>query len=180
MNQKEVVSEIHDDRRTTRLNIHYYGTKLKWYENTNMLIEIVIAITAGGSAISGFWFLKEPIGTLIWGWLTGIAGIAGVMKPFLKIPQQIKLYDQALNGYRALEAELSEIVSQLKKDDSYSRKVEEIHKKANLRKRKLMENSPERTPTEWLRRKYWDKVNEEIPVESLFYPKEPKNGNEAT
>lgn len=62
MANNNAVWDIYDNYRTARLNVKYHCIRLERLEKWNSVLEILVAITAPGSVISGLWFLKTQSG----------------------------------------------------------------------------------------------------------------------
>ncbi|MFZ6876262.1 hypothetical protein ACO0LF_29715 [Undibacterium sp. Di27W] len=171
MKNEDFLWEIYDNYRTARLNVKYYSARLHSYENYNFWFEILIAITVSGSAISGLWFFETPEGKIFWKCISAFSVIAAFLKPFIRLTQKIKFYEQTLSGYRALDYELYEIVVQIKKDQGCSSIVRKMFDNAQKKKKDLVTNPPEIKQDKKLIDKFYDEVLNEIPKETLFLPK---------
>ncbi|MDD5126462.1 hypothetical protein [Methylovulum sp.] len=164
--------DIYDNYRTARLNVKYYCSRLETLERWNFFLEIMVAIAAPSSVISGLWFLKTQSGIELWQFVSSIAAIAGFLKPFLKLGYKIKFYEQTLSGYRALEYDLYEIILRIRDEHSYSTSCKKMFEAAMKKKRILATNPPENTPNKKLVDKFYSEVLKEIPSESLYMPEE--------
>lgn len=171
MEKKEhPVYDVYDFQRTVCLNIKYYGRRLRRVERQNFWIEVVIAVTAPGSAVAGVWFADLPEGQLAWKILTGIAAVFAVVKPFLKLPSKIKRYEHVLSGYRSLLSDVEELLHQIKPDAEYSKASRKLFDSAWKKKRALLQNTPEPTSDRRLIEQCMSEVNEEIPSDALYIP----------
>jgi len=146
--------------------------KLRKLENKNFFIEIIIAITAPGSALSGLWFLETQTGLALWKVLSVVAAVAAFLKPFLKLSQKIKFYEQTISGYRALEYDLYDIILKVREEDSYSQNCIKLFDSAIKKKKVLATNPPEIVPDKKLVNMLYQEVIEEIPSISFYIPKE--------
>jgi hypothetical protein len=172
MGTNNVVWDVYDNYRTARLNVKYYCARLQKFERWNTGLEILIAIAAPGSVISGFWFLQTQTGLDLWKVVSAVAGVAGFLKPFLKLGQKIKFFEQTISGYRALEYDLYEIVLRIREDESYSAACKKMFEAAMKKKKVLATNPPENMQDGNLVEKFYEEVLKEIPSESLYVPKE--------
>ena len=98
---------VYDLYKTARLNVKYYAARLNSIERQNFFIELIIAIAAPTSAITGIWLLKTDAGQELWKYVAGVAAFAAELKPVLKLPAKIKLMEQCLAGYRSLEYDVA-------------------------------------------------------------------------
>ncbi|MFZ6864700.1 hypothetical protein ACO0K7_18915 [Undibacterium sp. Ji67W] len=177
MDNEELLWEIYDEYRTARLNVKYYSARLNTFENWNDWLEVLVAVTASGSTISGFWFFKTDEGVSFWKFLLTVSGLAAFFKPFLKLTHKIRFFEQTLSGYRALDYELGDIVLQIKKDQGCSKLVLKMFDAAKKKKKDLVTKPPEIQQKKKLINKFYEEVLNEIPKESLYLPKDSVNGN---
>jgi hypothetical protein len=164
--------DIYDNYRTARLNVKYYGSRLDHLEKWNIWLDILVAIAAPSSVISGLFFLKTDAGLVVWQIISAIAAIAGFIKPFLKLGHKIKFYEQTLSGYRSLEYDLYEIILKIRNEDSYSAASNKMFESAMKKMKTLATNPPENTQNKKLIQKLYDEVSQEIPSSSLYVPEE--------
>ena len=164
--------DIYDNYRTARLNVKYYCARLVMLERWNTFLEIVVAVAAPGSVISGQWFLKTQTGLQLWELVSAVAAIAGFLKPFLKLSQKIKFYEQTLSGYRALEYDLYEIVLRVRDEEAYSAASKKLFEAAMKKKKTLVTNPPENNQNKKLIDRCFREVLSEIPTETLYLPRE--------
>ncbi len=178
MNKLELIHEIHDRRRTTRLNELYYSWKLNFWHKIDLYSRIIIAATATGSGISGLIVFETSFGKTIWSVVTSASYLITFTIPFLKIADKILKYDKAVSGYTALGNLLEKTVAQLKLDDDYSDTVQKLAKEAQDKEIELIENPPDKSRWQWLINRYYEEVNKEMPANSLYIPEKIKNGNQ--
>lgn len=172
MGNNNAIWDVYDNYRTARLNVKYYSARLEKLEKWNTFLEVLVAIAAPGSIISGLWFLKTQSGLDLWKFVSAIAAIAGFIKPFLKLSQKIKFYEQTLSGYRALEYDLYDIILRIKEEESYTSASKKMFEVAMKKKKILATNPPENIPKKKLIELFESEVIKEIPRESLYIPEE--------
>jgi hypothetical protein len=172
MANNNAVWDIYDNYRTARLNVKYHCIRLERLEKWNSVLEILVAITAPGSVISGLWFLKTQSGLEVWKYMSAVAAIAGFLKPFFKLGQKIKFYEQTLSGYRALEYDLYEIILRIRDEGTYSSASKKMFEAAIKKKKVLATNPPENTHDKKLIEKLFKEVIDEIPTNLLYIPEE--------
>lgn len=170
LNKNHLVWDVYDNYRTARLNVKYYCARLHKLERWNFIIEVIIAITAPSSAFSGLWFLKTQTGLIIWQIASSIAAVAAFIKPFLKLGQKIKFYEQTISGYRALEQDIYELILKIREEQIYSDESKKMFDLAIKKKKILATNPPENIENKKLIQKYYNEVNEEIPNHSFYIP----------
>lgn len=150
----------------------YHAARLNRVERYNFAIELLIAITAPTSAITGFWLLKTEAGQDTWKYIAALAAIAAVLKPLLRLPQHIKTLEQTLSGYRALEYDLEQIVNRIKSEGTYSKACKSMLDDAQKKKKALVVNPAENNQDKKLIERLYLEVNSELPMESFFVPEE--------
>lgn len=164
------IYDVYDFQRTVCLNIKYYGRRLRRVERINFWIDVIIAITAPGSALAGLWFAGTDAGQIVWKLLTAVAATLAVVKPFLKLPTSIKRYEQVLSGYRALMSDVEELVHQIRIDKEYTKASVKRFEAARRKKTNLSQNDPEPTPNRKIIEECMVEVNKQFPPESLYIP----------
>jgi len=169
---KQLIWEVYDNYRTVRLNVKYYAERLEKFVRWNMTFEIGIAISAPGSVVSGLWFLKNETGIVAWQCIAAVTAILAFLKPFFRFTHQIKKYEQTLSGYRSLDQDLYEVTLQIKNDEAYSPAAKKMFAAALKKMKILVAAPPERKYNTALVAKLVNAVNEELPKDSFYFPKE--------
>jgi hypothetical protein len=172
MSKQHLIWEVYDNYRTARLNAKYYGARLVLFERLNTGSEIAMAVTAPGSVISGFWFLKTDTGLALWQIIAGCTAIIGLVKPFFRLTHRIKMYEQTLSGYRALEHDIYDVILQIMNDDGYSPAVKKMFEAARKKLKNLVTSSPEQKVDQKLVEKLTNEVIAELPTKSFYFPEE--------
>lgn len=98
----DFVKECWDNVRHGALYEVYFGEILHRVQNLNLGMEIVVAATASGSAVSSWVLWQEPAGKWLWGGLLGIAALISIVKPFIRLDLKIEKYSKLLSEYRSL------------------------------------------------------------------------------
>ena len=171
-NTTHSVWDLYDLLRTARLNVKYYSVKLARVERTNFIIELVLAISAPTSAISGLFFLQTYYGKVAWQILTVIAAFTAIIKPMLRIPEKIRKFEEIVTGYKTLENDLQLISVQIKDKKSYSQNHKTEFKRALERKNYLSSTEFKHVEDKKLKAKLQEEVITELPKDSFFIPEE--------
>jgi hypothetical protein len=174
-NNDHPVWVVYDLYKTARLNVKYYTVRLSRVEWCNFAIELLIAITAPTSAVTGLWLLETNFGQVFWKYIAAIAAIAAVLKPLLRLSQRIKNIEQTLSGYRALEYDVEQIVNRIKSEGSYSKACMTMLDEAQKKKKSLVVNPPENKQDKKLIERLYSETNNELPMESFFVPEKPND-----
>jgi hypothetical protein len=162
---------IYDSYRSALLNRYYYGQKLKRYRFWNGVLDVLVAVGAAGSGITGLAVFTSDVGRQVLPWLLAASTVLGVAKPILNLGKAIETYAHLFTGHSGIFFDLRALVediairSQLPDDllDRYSavrRRAAELGG--------LHNGAEDRT----LVRKLTDRVNAEIPPSKLWYPPE--------
>jgi hypothetical protein len=168
----DCVKSINDTFRTALMNRKYYGHRLTATRSRSVVLDIIIAV--GTSSAVGAWLIWKatPEGKNAWAFVAGLAALLAVIKPFLNLPKQIEKYSKLFVGHGDVFYDLKAITTELARVRDYTSKVQEAHDRVFQRIKQL---APEDDPVinEKLRRRFFEEVNREIPVESLWWPKKP-------
>jgi hypothetical protein len=166
------VWNVYDELRTARLNRKYYGCCLDRIQRFNTIIEISLAVTAPSSSVAGLWFWKAQSGEVAWQVLTVLTAVLALMKPFLRLSEKIRKYEEVLSGYRILEHDLNTLVVDIQQKGVYSAGHKAKLQEALKRKGALVAKSPQAKPSRLLVRRCQDEVEVELPHANFFIPKE--------
>ena len=94
------LAELYETYRDAALNREYYGRLLARHQRNNTIIEVIIALGATSSGISGLTVIKdEPYGLYVWGVITSIAAVLAIAKPFLQFHKKIERYSRLFTGH---------------------------------------------------------------------------------
>jgi len=164
------VKAINDLYRTALMNRKYYAHRLSRYQAWNRALEITIAAgTSSAVAGWGIWKLTSVGGTA-WGVLSGVAALAGLLKPILNLSKEIERYSKLHLGYCSLYYDLDLIIFELQ----LSHTLSAPNWKAFLQHRKRNNDlglQDELHPNEKLLNRCQDEVLKEIPAGMLWLPK---------
>jgi len=169
-NEHHPVWVVYDLYKTARLNVKYYAARLNGVERLNFVVELVIAIAAPTSAVTGIWLLKTETGQDLWKYIAALAAIAAVVKPLLRLPLKIKNMEQSLSGYRALEYDVEQIINKIRSEKVLSKSCKSMLEDAQRKKKSLVCNPPENNQDKNLIEKLYVEVNRELPSDSFFIP----------
>ncbi len=154
------------------ISSYYYGHKLSFWKTINTIVQICLIISAPSSAIAGLFFWQFPMGKCIWQILLSFTAIIAVLHPVFKISEHNQDYEKTLQGYRIVGHQLDKIQMLITQDRCYSEKHRTLLEVANEMIGKLKENDPDSEVNDKIRKICQNKVEEELPVESFYIPKE--------
>ncbi len=104
-NPNNAVWGVYDEFRTARLNVKYLEAEIRRLNRLNFWHEVVIAISTS-SAVAGFSFWQTFFGGYLWTVIGGVAAILSILKPILKLQDQISKKQELLASYRVLDHDL--------------------------------------------------------------------------
>src|SRR6266536_3221105 len=161
--------EIYDMYRTATLNKNYYGAMLAKYQKRNLVLEIIIAIGATSSGVSGLTLWQEPYGKAIWGIITLISGILAVAKPILQLNKKVERYSKLFTGHLDNSLRLGALATKIRRKRELSA---DMVQEFELAEQRFVELSREDDPNTVLRvhKKCEDAVRLAIPDTVLWFP----------
>jgi hypothetical protein len=168
----EFVQACWDDARHCLLFDCYYGHKLHSVRNWNRGMEIVVAVTASGSAIAGWAFWTTMVGGYIWGGLGAIAATIAVIKPFLNLGATIESYSKLITEYRAVNAALENTIFNIQQRDRIADEDRKRFDDLRNRRQKADLEMPERVDAKQVS-SCQARVLQDRPADSLWAPKVP-------
>jgi hypothetical protein len=160
---------MYNTYRTAAMNEKYYANRLSHLTNWNRYYEIALAI--GTSTAIASWAVWEANSTAktVRAIFSGLITLLAIIKPFLKLPEQIEKYSTLHTGYRALYLNLDSIVSTIRRRNGVTSEVQKLFDAAQEQYRSLALNDAVNINQKVLEQ-CQRLVNREIPVESLWYP----------
>jgi hypothetical protein len=165
----DCVKAINNTYRTALMNRKYYGYRLSLMKTWNVVLEIIIAV--GTSSAVGAWAIwkSTSVGENTWAILAGLATLFAVVKPFLNLSKHVEKYTKLFVGHGDVYYDLQTIATDLARVRDYTDEMHEAFKRALERIKKLaLDDDPK--INEKLRKRYFEEVNKEIPVGSLWWP----------
>ena len=177
MNEKNLQDErltnkiltLYDLYRTASYNVLYYGRRLSRTKKMSTIFQCAIILFAPCSAI--IWFLKGevPYGDFIAGGLISLASVAAILKQIFVKDNDIERYTRLFMSYNEIESELGRLSEKIRIDKEYSEKIETRFNVQDKRMATLVAlDDPKMNHQE--EELCYDKVNKQIPAESLWMP----------
>jgi hypothetical protein len=164
------LAEIYNTYRNAALNKDYYGKVLERYQTRNTILEILIAIGATSSGISGLALWQvEPHGKIIWASITAVSGVLAVIKPFLQMNKKIERYSRLFSGHLENYLALGVLVAKIRRKRALT---EELVEEYELAERRFIELSrdDEPNPNVRIHRECEEAIRVRIPDEILWLP----------
>lgn len=156
------LKNIYDNYREVRLSRDYYACRLVYYKRYNRLYEIVLALGASGSVAAGWYIWKTSYGQAVWGGFSGAAAILAILKPILKISEEVERYSKIHIAYADLTYDYKKLVDNIKVKGGIP---EELVADVTSAEKRLKELSlaDDPNPSEKLRRECQDKIKKVVP-----------------
>ena len=159
------VWSVYDELRTARLNVKYLQVEIARLRLFDRWSEVVIAV-ATTSSVGSFWFLQNSVGSQFW----KTAGVLSIVRPILKLTDQIQAKEKLLTSYSVLDHDLHFICMEIKHRQKYDNQLHKDFVEAMDRKVELVKAIAQSEVKESLRRKCEEQVMKELPTSFFFIP----------
>lgn len=108
----------------------YYEELLMYYLSgrwvkLDIVVRILMAITASGSTISGWALWQQPNFKAIWAIIAGITAILAILYMTLNVTEKVKLHTQAFKDFSQLRYKLQQYRNDLSIDSNF--KIDEMN-----------------------------------------------------
>lgn len=129
---REQLNSIYDEFRTAKLNQEYYSIRMARVRNRLRKIDIFLALFAGGSAIAGFsfWsaeFLGIQIGQATIGFLTAIAVLLGIAKPYFRLDDELERLSSIQGSYESISHLFEDVVRRIEAEHDVDETSKEVY-----------------------------------------------------
>lgn len=172
MSKAHPVWDVYDEFRTARLNVRYYETRLERHKTANMWMDILIAVSASSNVAGLLWLQEYLVGMWVFRILAAITAILAVIKPFLKLPDKIRLITEILTGYKILDNDLQMLSIFIRQHQKYDDDLKQKFSEALQRRKTLAQKEGSLGLNKKLRRQCQQDVKRELPVDHFFVPAE--------
>lgn len=168
------LSVMYDAYRNAAMNEKYYANRITHLTNWNRYYEIILAIGTSTAILSWAVWDINSTAKAFRAVFSGLITLLAIIKPFLKMPEDIEKYSTLHTGYRALYLNLNSIVSTIRRKSAVTSEVQQLFDAAQEQYRSLALNDAVNINQKILEQ-CQRQVIREIPVESLWYP--PRQAN---
>ena len=165
------VWDVYNELRTARLNIKYLQAVIRKLTRRNFCHEVVIAASTS-SAFAGFSFWGSALGGYLWKALGAVAAVLSLLKPMLRLQEQISRKQQLLVGYNILDFDLSRIRLEINHRKKYDESLYKQFLKALDRKAELMKQDVASITDQNVLEDCQKAVERELPADSFYIPQE--------
>ena len=110
---------LYDEFRDAKLNQNYYAKRLASARFRLKILDVFLALFTVGSGVLGFslWSVVLwgiPVGQLLLGALAGVAVVASIARPYLKLEDELERLSSIQGTYSSIAHILEDIVSNTK------------------------------------------------------------------
>ena len=166
---RDRLKRLYDNYRTTRMSRDYYACRLDYLQKCNLWYEIVLAVGAGGSAISGWYVWKTSAGTWVWAFIAGASAVLAILKPILQIHRQVERYSKLYTAYCDLTYDYGKLVDDITATKGITQEFRESINKTEGRYKELaLQDDPK--PSAKLLRECQIRTSKHVPDFEVWYP----------
>jgi hypothetical protein len=162
------LSDIYRDYRNVCLSRKYYEYRLKRVHSTNFWYEAVLAFGTSGT-VAGWAFWSNPTGQAIWIGIGIIVALATIVKPILKLPDDLERLTTLSTKYAALQIDFEQLIFDIKSELKVSKALRKSYREIR-EKMKDLDVKGDSGPNAKLLSRCQVEVNREIPPSSLWSP----------
>jgi hypothetical protein len=168
------VWDLYDELRTARLNVHYREKQLTTLQRKNLWIDIVLAATSS-SGVAGLWLWATVAGGFIWKGILTIAALFAVIKPLMKLPEQIQQKSEVLTSWRLHDNELHKLSLIINQRQAYDDEIKKCFLALMDAKSSIIKQEPHEETDSKLEAMCNKIVRNELPEDNFFVPEEKTN-----
>lgn len=168
-NCDDLIWDVYDVYRTARLNVLYYGYRLKGLRRKNFITELVLAISVS-SGVAGLWFWGTVAGGIIWKIIVTSAAFIAIIKPLIKLSDQIQEQSAIHAAWRELDDELQKLSIRIRHRGEYDSELQNRFLSLMEVKSDIVKGETAEAIDEKLRQKCYEQVNLELPYDKFFVP----------
>ena len=170
-NAEHPIWGVYDEFRTARLNVRYYEMQLSSLRHNNFLIELVLALSVS-FGVAGLWLWETVVGGVIWKVLVSVAAFLAVVKPLVRLSDQVQRKSDILTSWRLLDDALRQLTILIKENGKYDDEMRNRFHALMETKSAIIKYEPPEKIDEKLRTKCFQQVNHELPFGNFFVPEE--------
>jgi hypothetical protein len=164
------VRDVYRELKDARFRLKFYSRRKKLLSRLSVAMDIVLALTAPTSTLTGFFIWDTTIGKWLWSILAMVAALVAVVKPFLRITAHIDDLNQLIGVYEVLDYELGELRIAISQDQGYDDAHRARFDEVREKKKDILSVSYEPDPGARVRKELLAEVDEELPEDAFYYP----------
>ena len=179
MSNRQKFINVYDEFRSLVLNKEYYARRIARSRKVLRVLDIFLALFAGGSGVLSFALWKQevlgyPVGPLLLSLATGVALVLGIARPYLKLEDELERLSSIQGAYGTITHVMEDVVTRVKTAREVDGTSETIYQV--LRQVRNSLQSKEDAPSNReLIAEMQEIVNQRYPAATYFYypPEEP-------
>ena len=146
----------------------YYDQKLRSIQRLNLWYEALLALGTSGT-VAGWSFWRESTGQAIWIGLGAVVSVLSIIKPVIKLSDEVKRLSTLETKYAALQIDFQLLIFDIKSDRGLSQSSRRLYKEICKKMRDIGERE-DTHPSEKKLAKLCEQVNREFPPSSFWSP----------
>lgn len=165
---RDQLSDIYRDYRNVALTKKVYEHELCRTERLNRVYEIVLAVGTSGT-IAGWALWKDPLLANVWPVIGGVIAVLSIIKPILGLGAKIERLSEISTHYASLLIDFQVLMFEIKRKQT----LDDADRAAYFKLLdKIKSVGPKDDPkiSKKLHYRFFEEVNREIPVDSLWSP----------
>ena len=115
---------------------------------------------------------ETAVGGIVWKVLVSFAAFLAVLKPLVRLSDQVQKKSDILTSWRLLDDRLRQFTILLKEHRNYDNEMRNRFHALMETKASIVKSEPAESIHEKLRTKCFHQVNQELPVDIFFIPEE--------
>lgn len=164
------LGDIYRDYRNVCMSRKYYEHRLKRTHNFNFWYEVTLAFGTSGT-VAGWAFWTNPTGQTIWIGIGTVVAIGTIVKPILKLVDEIERLTTLATKYAALQIDFQLLIFDIKSEGKMSKSLRRFYRET-CDKMKDLDVKGDSAPSAKLLKRCYDDVNREMPPSSLWSPEQ--------
>lgn len=170
------VTDVYRELKDARFRLKFYSRRKVWLARVSVTMDIVLAMTAPTSTLTGFFIWDTVVGKWLWSVLALVAAVVAVVKPFLRLTGHIEDLNRLIGIYEVLDYELGELKITISQDRDYGEEHRKRFDAIREQKKETLTIAYEPDPGRRAKRELLAEVDEELPEEAFYYPDVSNDG----
>lgn len=173
MSNRQKFISLYDEFRTLVLNKEYYARRISRSRKVLRVLDIFLALFAGGSGVLGFalWkveFFGYPVGPMLLSLTTGVALVLGIARPYLKLEDELERLSSIQGAYGTIAFVMEDLVTRVKTAQTVDETADTIYQVLRQVRSSLMSKEDMPSNRELIA-EIQDIVNQRYPSDTYFY-----------
>lgn len=169
---REQLSDIYRDYRNVCLSQKYYAYRLRRVNRVNRVYEIVLAVATSGTvagAIADWSIWQTNYGRTVTLFAGAVIAIATVIKPVLKLPEEIQRLSTLETSFHSLLLDFRLLIFEIKNKHALTEEILKTYKTTYGKVKELI-HKEDPDPPDHIVKLLCEEVKREISVKDLWNP----------